>query len=169
VSRIIDELIRREGGYSNRAADRGGPTNYGITQKTLSAWRGKPVSAQDVQNLTETEAREIYASEFIAKPGLDKIQDPELRELLIDCGVNHGPARAVAWLQLAIGAKPDGVLGPATLAALYEVPARAVYRHVVATRAVFYGRLINRDRKQGEFAEGWMKRLAEFIEMAGQG
>lgn len=167
MSRIIDELIRREGGYVNHPADRGGPTNYGITQKTLSAWRKRPVSAQEVKDLTEPEAREIYASMFIAEPKLDLVQDRELRELLIDCGVNHGPARAVRWLQIAVGANADGAIGPKTLAALSESRASDVYRAVVATRAVFYGRLIESDRSQAAFAAGWMKRLAEFIERIG--
>jgi lysozyme family protein len=29
---MIDRLIRREGQYVNHPSDRGGPTNYGVTQ-----------------------------------------------------------------------------------------------------------------------------------------
>lgn len=165
MSRIIDELIEREGGYVNHPSDRGGPTKYGITQKTLAAWRGHPVTAEDVQNLSEDEARQIYTTEYVSKPGFDKVQDPLLRELLIDCGVNHGPGRAVGWLQLAVGATSDGVMGPKSWAAMAEVPARQIYKHVLAARIVFYGRIVNKRRSQADFIEGWNRRAAEFLEM----
>ncbi len=32
ISRLIDELIDREGGYVNHSADRGGHTCWGITE-----------------------------------------------------------------------------------------------------------------------------------------
>lgn len=164
MSRIIEELLRREGGYVNHPADRGGPTNFGITQKTLSAWRKRSVSAQEVKDLQEPEAREIYASLFIAEPKLDQVQDVALRELLVDCAVNHGPGRAVKWLQMAVGADPDGILGPRTLEALSTQRAVDLYRRVLATRIVFYGQLISKDRSQAAFAGGWAKRAAEFVE-----
>ena len=44
VDDLISDIIRREGGYVNHPDDRGGPTNYGITQATLSEWRRQPVT-----------------------------------------------------------------------------------------------------------------------------
>ena len=163
MSRIIDELIRREGGYVNHPADRGGPTSFGITQRTLSDWRGRPVSAADVQALTQDEARQIYQVLYVDRPQLDRVQDVALRELLIDCAVNHGPARAVKWLQTALGVTPDGVIGPRTLAALAEQRAAELYKRVLAARIVFYGRLVTDDRSQAAFAAGWAARAAEFV------
>ncbi|EPH1975837.1 glycosyl hydrolase 108 family protein, partial [Acinetobacter baumannii 45002_8] len=32
IEQYLDELIKREGGYVNNPADRGGATKYGITQ-----------------------------------------------------------------------------------------------------------------------------------------
>jgi len=42
AANVIYDLIEREGGFSNHPADKGGPTKYGITQQTLSEWRGVP-------------------------------------------------------------------------------------------------------------------------------
>ena len=39
--KFLEMLFGLEGGYSNRKADLGGPTNYGITQDTFDSWRKK--------------------------------------------------------------------------------------------------------------------------------
>ena len=33
IEAILDDVLRREGGYSDHLADGGGPTNYGITAR----------------------------------------------------------------------------------------------------------------------------------------
>jgi len=105
IDTILDEIIRREGGYVNHPSDRGGPTNFGITAQTLGAWRklGRPATAAEVQALTETEARAIYRHQYITGPGLDVITHPGLLHLLVDAGVHSGPKQAVQWLQSALG------------------------------------------------------------------
>ena len=62
---IIAAIIRREGGFVDHAADRGGPTKYGITLAVLAAWRGKAVYGADVQALTQEEARRIYQAHYL--------------------------------------------------------------------------------------------------------
>ncbi|HUG46231.1 MAG TPA: glycosyl hydrolase 108 family protein, partial [Sphingomicrobium sp.] len=37
VERLIEALLEREGGYVNHPSDRGGPTNYGITEAVARA------------------------------------------------------------------------------------------------------------------------------------
>jgi len=105
IDTILDEIIRREGGYVNHQADRGGPTKFGITAQTLGAWRklGRPATASEVQALTKDEARAIYRQQYITGPGLDVITHPGLLRLLVDSGVHSGPKRAVQWLQSALG------------------------------------------------------------------
>ena len=43
MSDLIDTIVANEGGYVDNAGDAGGPTRYGITIATLSAFRGRPV------------------------------------------------------------------------------------------------------------------------------
>lgn len=161
---IINEILRREGGFVDHPADRGGPTNYGITMATLSQWRGRQVTTDEVRNLTESEARRIYLQEYLIRPGFNRLTNPKLQALVVDCGVNHGVSRAAKWLQRALGVTEDGVLGPVTLTAAQEASARLIYARVLATRARFYGRIITDDPQQAAFAAGWAHRLAEFIE-----
>jgi len=170
---IIAGIIHREGGYTNRADDAGGPTNMGITLKTLAEWRGHPVAANDVQNLTRMEAEDIYAHRYIGAPGFDKVHDSRLRALLVDSGVLCGPANAVRFLQRALHLEDDGVFGSDTRGAVWTLAPMTLYYRVCAERLRYFGRLIsgNVTDKDGdgvpdntEFTAGWLNRLADFIE-----
>lgn len=164
IKQLIDDILRREGGFVNHAADRGGATNYGITQETLASWRGRSVSVDEVRDLTEDEAREIYAARYVVEPRFADIEDEDLAALVVDCGVNHGTNRATQWLQQAAGVTVDGQVGPVTLAAVNGKNGHTLFRAVLAERCRFYGKLITRDPSQAPFAAGWMARVAEFIE-----
>ena len=98
VEDMIDDILRREGGYVNHRADRGGPTNYGVTLGTLRRWRGDPtLTAADVKALTREEAREIYRADYFTGPGIDRLPPP-LHPQTFDMAVNTGPAKAVELL-----------------------------------------------------------------------
>lgn len=163
---IIDAIIEREGGYVDHPNDKGGPTKFGITTATLSAYRDAPVDATDVERMTIDEARAMYRRDYIVRPGFDKVADDSLRALLVDWGVNSGPAAAIRGLQRALKVAPDGVLGPLTLLALPHLDARKVYAKVIAARMRFVAGILQHEESQRVFAAGWINRLAEFIEGA---
>ena len=73
---IIDGIIKRESDkFTDTKGDRGGPTKYGITLKTLQAYRGPSakLNATDVERLSEDEARAIYEKVYITDPHFDLI------------------------------------------------------------------------------------------------
>ncbi|MDZ7789743.1 MAG: glycosyl hydrolase 108 family protein [Xanthomonadales bacterium] len=166
IDRFIDRLLVREGGYVDHPADRGGPTNYGITQGTLTDWRGEPVGAAEVQDLTAEEARGIYRDRYWTGPGFDRLVDlpPLITEFLFDTGVHSGPRTAIRMLQRAAGVTDDGLLGPVTRAAVSRTTPRRLAARLITHRGVFLGELIGRDPTQEAFRDGWANRLAEFIE-----
>lgn len=164
IDSILDEILRREGGYVDHGADRGGCTNHGITRAALATYRRKPVTCEDVRALTREEARKIYWNDYISSPQLHRILDPYVLSLAVDCSVNHGPARAVKWLQKIVGVKADGKLGPISEAAINSMEPVRLYQKLLARRVVFYGEIVNRDRSQAVFILGWLRRAAEFIE-----
>jgi hypothetical protein len=55
------------------------------------------------------------------------------------------------------------VIGPATRRAISLAQTSIVYRVFLRRRIVFYGTIIKNDPTQAVFAEGWMRRVAEFI------
>lgn len=103
--RFADELIEREGGstFTNRAADRGGPTRWGVTAKKLGEWRklGRPATEAEVRHLDRPEALAIYNSDFFVEPGFEGVAaiSPRIAEELLDTAVNMGPYWPSTWLQ----------------------------------------------------------------------
>ena len=61
---IIEVVLHHEGGFVDDPDDKGGATNYGVTQATLEQYRENDVSREDVQNLTVDEAKECYHEMF---------------------------------------------------------------------------------------------------------
>ena len=127
VAALIDEVIAREGGYSNHPTDRGGPTNFGITQAVARA-NGY---AGDMRQLPRGVAEAIYRRLYWERPGYAFVAEiaPNVAAELFDSAVNMGPATATAFLQRALNAlnrnqkdypdlKTDRLVGAKTLAAL---------------------------------------------------
>lgn len=127
ISALIDEVIAREGGFSNHPADRGGATNFGITQAVARA-NGY---AGDMRKLPRALAETIYRRLYWERPGYAFVAElaPDVAAELFDTAVNMGVATASRFLQRALNAlnrnekdfpdiKVDGAAGSRTLAAL---------------------------------------------------
>ncbi|SDR19764.1 glycoside hydrolase family 108 protein [Pseudovibrio sp. Tun.PSC04-5.I4] len=153
---VLSELLSIEGGFSNRSrkADPGGPTNYGITQGTLSAWRGQPVSVQEVKQMNESEAIEIYRAQYWDAVKGDKLP-LGLDYAMFDFTVNSGPSRAVKTLQTILGVGVDGVLGFETLAAIHTRSDILLIGALSEERLKFMKKLRNWSYNKN----GWSKRV----------
>lgn len=167
VDAMIADLIRREGGYVDHPADRGGPTNYGITQSTLADWRNAPVTASDVRALSNAEAAKIYRDRFYLAPGINHLP-ASLQPHVFDIAVNSGPGQAARLLQRALnilgaGIAEDGRIGPKTLAACRGMNSRAVNNALVGVRLEFYERLVAARPNQAAFINGWRARAKIFL------
>jgi lysozyme family protein len=94
---VIDKILAKEKGYVDHPSDRGGPTNYGITQRVAIAngWTGP------MQDLPLALARSIYRTRYIVGPWFDKVAlaDESVGFELIDTGVNMSPSRAAEFFQ----------------------------------------------------------------------
>lgn len=183
---IIDDILDREGEeFTDRPADRGGPTKWGVTLATFRAWRATgglhpPLNGEQLleslKSLSRGEASDILEHLYLTGPRFHLVSNLTLRALLVDTGVQHGPETTIRMLQKGIaGLKVDGVLGPASLAVVNGRPPAVIYALVLASRCRLYGSIISRDPKliaakaaghrlQAENAGGWANRLATFIE-----
>lgn len=173
---VMEVTLRREGWpkYTNRKSDRGGPTKGGITLETLWRYRGHAVTAADVERLTREEVCEIYRALFYAR--WDFVSDEPLRLFLFDFGV-HSDTLAIKALQRAIGADPDGAIGPETRrlteAAIARDRAR-LFGDVWRRRLELLCGIALSDDDVKAFLKrhpaaqlhnllGWMRRLGEFV------
>jgi lysozyme family protein len=170
VEQMIDDVIRREGGYVDHPQDRGGPTKFGITQSTLSRHLGRPASAEEVRGLERTLAAAIYRRHYYEAPGIDALP-ARIQPFVFDAAVNHGPGRAIRFVQQvcdAAGFGPlavDGQCGPRTrqaAAAADRAMGDWLLAALVEERRNFYLALVERDPGQRVFLRGWLNRLAEF-------
>jgi lysozyme family protein len=165
IHALIENIIEREGGFVNHKDDKGGPTNMGVTMATLAEYRNRPVTLQDVKDLSIAEVRQIYYGKYWVKSkfSLLNLASP-VEELLLDSAVHHGVHGATKLLQRAVMTKPDGKIGPITLNVVNAMPSDRLCAALVAQRVMKFGRLITNDPTQSVFAAGWMNRMKPFIE-----
>ncbi len=168
---IITIILQFEGGFANYPADHGGPTNFGITAATLgeSLGLGKAASVDQVRSLTRAEAVRIYMKSYLTGPRFDEIADDTARLVLVDTGVLHGPARAIAMLKQCLGLdsspQPEPRLDDAAIKAANQdaAPNRLAGR-LLGLRLKAYTSQISEDRTQLQFLNGWVNRVAALLE-----
>jgi lysozyme family protein len=127
IQSLIDDVIDREGGFVDHPADRGGATNWGITEAVARAngYGGT------MRSLPRGTAAAIYRRLYWVAPGFDRVAEraAALAAELFDTGVNMGPTVAATFLQRALNAlnrgasdypdmRLDGSIGSVTLNAL---------------------------------------------------
>lgn len=152
-------LAQQEGGWSDRPADRGGPTKYGITGYTLARAQREGVVGKGVvlAQLTRGHAERIYRHLYWKAARCGEFPAP-FDLVLFDAAVNHGPAQGVRLLQRGLRVSDDGLVGPVTIAAARSAGKEQAHRALVA-RGEFYHRLAVEDPTQEEFIGGWLSRL----------
>jgi lysozyme family protein len=167
-AQAIALMLRLEGGYVDRPDDPGGATKYGITQKRLDSLRGTFLSLPaNVRDLTPEQATGIYGAVQWRLIAGDQLA-PALACLLLNAAVNYGEPTAVMLLQECVGVKPDGAMGPRTLAAVATwrsayLPEQTLPEEFAAHCAVRYARL---DGRLDQFELGWMRRLFRVYTLA---
>jgi len=159
---IIDEFEGTK--FVDHPDDRGGPTKFGITKKTLSGWRGRSVRTNDIHELTKKEAKAIYLDRYVVPVRGGDFQSGLLRLAVVDYAVHSGTRRAIKAIQEIVKTSPDGVMGPITFEAVKGYGENKLFTKLMAERFVFLAKLVSRDATQATFIYGWAKRLAMILE-----
>lgn len=173
---IINGLLEREGGYINHPSDKGGPTNWGITEKTALAH-----GYSDIRSLTKEQARAIYEADYWYGPRFDQVAElsPAIADELCDTGVNMGPAVASKFFQRWLSAlnlkgkiypdlDADGRIGPRTITALGSLlkyrgkeGELVVLRGLNSSQGARYLELAEAREANEDFIFGWMLNRVE--------
>lgn len=171
IDKLVAALVAREGGFVNNPADRGGPTQFGITlARARTAGFTGPMQA-----LPLATAQSIYKADYWLKPHLDLVGlvAPLTAAEMFDTGVNGGPATAVMMLQRTLNALQgttlarDGSIlpGGSTLAVLRAyMTARAAQdgdavlcAGLNALQGERYVEIVEKDASQRQFLFGWLR------------
>lgn len=157
---VIDPLLLSEGGYNDRAADRGGPTKYGISQRAYPQL--------DIKNLTIAKAKAIYKKDYWDKIKGDKIKNQKTAYQIFDIAVNSGPGTAAKLTQQALNLMGysltvDGVIGPLTLAVLNTAKQDRFNKNLYDLRINFYDTIVKNDSSQMANYSGWLNRAKAVI------
>lgn len=170
IDKMVKKILNHEGGFVDDIDDRGGATNFGITQITYSQWLGRPASVNDVRAMDIETAKEIYLTNYYFTPRINSLQKP-VQPQVFDCSINHGPFRAIKFLQNVCnlaGFDPlivDGVCGPKTrrtIETVFKEMGHFFINAVVDERIHFYHQIVENDASQNKFLNGWLIRAENF-------
>lgn len=177
VEQLIEELIGREGRYSNNPNDAGGETMWGITVAVAR----RHGYAGPMKELPRAMAVQVYRAEYFVAPGFERVYalSQPIAEEMFDTGVNMGASLPGPWLQRILNALNnqgkdyaeigvDGKIGPATIAALRSfLNRRGVAGETVILRAlnclqgVRYLDITEKRQQNEDFYFGWLLNRVE--------
>ncbi|SNS57263.1 MULTISPECIES: glycosyl hydrolase 108 family protein [unclassified Azospirillum] len=172
---LVKNIFEKEAGYSNHEYDKGGETNYGITERTLKSYQimhggmGKDGSFVEPKNLSRDQAKEIYRNEFFYGQRVNEISDLGVASALIDSFVLHGPKYGWQLFQKSANAidkennlVEDGNGGSKTILKINKIPQNQISNLLeqnYTDRLDFVSKNAENNKKQKVFEKGWINRL----------
>jgi lysozyme family protein len=151
-------IIKSEGGYVNDPADRGGETNLGVTIGAWGAYLGRAIQPGEMKALTVDTVKPFYKSMY-----WDKVKGDDLPVgvdyCIFDFAVNAGVGRAAKFLQRAVGAVDDGVIGSGTLGRVAKADPAVLLKNFAEQKQGFYKGLATNNPTQQKFLKGWLARV----------
>ena len=154
--RSFELMLKSEGGYVNHPSDPGGRTNLGVTQRVWEQWVGRESNEKEMRSLTPAMVEPLYKRKYWDACRCDDLPEG-LDYLVFDFAVNAGPGRSIKTLQTAVGATPDGIIGPKTLAAVRAVDPHELIEKFSVAKTQFYESLPTFPT----FGRGWLNRVAD--------
>ena len=165
--------LKNEGGFVDDPADRGGATNFGITQRTLNAWRySKGLSLAGVEILVPATAQEIYFDLYWKPFSFSEISLIGPAIAIFDAGVLFGTGAGILGAQRALiatgyaGVTVDGTVGARTLEALNSTNPSFFLRVFVAQLALHIADVCAKRSQDVKFQRGWTDRVKRYLTLS---
>lgn len=154
---ILPLVLQHEGGWSKHPVDPGGATMKGVTLNTYRRFFGEHLGEADLRSISDKELAHIYRAGYWVPVRCDDLP-AGVDYAVFDSAVNSGTRNASRWLQTAVGAAQDGVIGPRTLQRVMLIDPQEIVMDVCDIRLRFLRRLSTWDT----FGRGWERRV-EFV------
>lgn len=156
LERSLFQVLKHEGGYVNHPKDPGGETNKGITKAVYDDYRkSKGLSTRSVKHLEQHELEDIYRARYWNLVKGDKLP-VGVSYAVFDGAVNSGVSQSAKWLQRALGVKADGIIGPATIAAINAYPSASKLIDGILDQRMKFLRAL---KTWPTFGRGWTRRV----------
>lgn len=132
----------------------------------LREWRGDHATIEELRALTHEDAAAIYRALWWDRYGYGRLSAQDVATKLLDVSVNMGPSRAHSLAQEAAqrcghpSLIADGVLGPASVAAINACDPRAWLMAMCRVQREWYARIIAARPQLEVFRSGWGRRAA---------
>nr|DAR53832.1 MAG TPA: Lysozyme [Caudoviricetes sp.] len=158
--KFLDYIFEVEGGFTDDENDRGGKTNWGITEEEAREFG----YTGDMRNLTKDFAKNIYLKKYYLGNKLDKVVNDKVALSICDWAVNSG-RNGTKNAQIAINQLTnanldvDGIIGNKTLEAINSVDPEKFLEVYHNLQRIYYKGKVEADRTQERFLTGWLNRI----------
>jgi len=113
-------MLNLEGGKTDEKSDRGGRTNFGITQRTYNDWlKQNKLKSSDVFKISKERALKIYRKQFWGVIKGDQLPH-NVAKAIMSMALTDGPQDSVRFIQRLLNIEQTGFMGPKTLAAIWS-------------------------------------------------
>ena len=158
-NKSINLMLGLEGGKTNEGTDRGGRTNYGITQFTYNAWNKKhKLPKRDVFTITPDIAKQIYKEEFWNLIKGDQLPK-NVANAILSMALTDGPQDSIKFVQKMLGINPvSGVMGPITMTKIWEKSKKgdADFARAILNKQIDR---YQKDEQAATYGKGWTNRV----------
>lgn len=169
IKEALELTLEHEGGYVFDKDDPGGETYKGVARNANPNWKGWAIIDGYRSNIKfplclignaelYSEIVRLYRSNYWNVIKGDSIESQEIANKTFDIAVNMGPVTASKLLQITLGVKVDGMIGPKTLAVLNSSDTASVMDRFRLEIVSKYMRICKSRRSSKKFLYGWIKR-----------
>lgn len=165
----VAKMLAHEGGYVNDPSDPGGETYKGVARKMFSKWDGwvtidilkrKPgfPATLDKDLALHEKIEQFYKVNFWDKVRGDEIANDEVAFSIFDFAVNAGVGVSSALAQRVVEAKPDGVIGPKTIAEINKFDPEHFLAAFTVAKIARYAYIVKNRPESRKYFYGWVLR-----------
>ena len=166
--KAFEHVIKSEAGFQSDPHDSGnhlpdgraGCTMLGCTQTNWEAYVGHQVTWDDMKALKPDDVKPLYKRDYWDAVKGDALSGG-VDYAAFDFAINAGPAASRKMIQRALGVNPDGVIGPATMAAINAMDGKVFLDKFSQAKRDFYIGLHN-----PTYEKGWLTRVEDVKKIA---
>lgn len=157
--KAIQKILKIEGGFTNNPNDAGGATNFGITKKVYEDFIGREVSVDEIRNMPEGNAYQIYKENYWDAIGGDYITEFSCAYVIFDQAVNRGVSSALKQACRTVGISETGGVNSFVIKSINEYDPYMFVQEYLMYSEDFYNALVAQKPTNNVFLKGWLNRV----------